>query len=287
MNDFYYIRTKPMRTKIEYKYTHKFHGFLKKHTKMWWKKTKKEFVKNNIHPKVLYYGPSGIVEWTLKECPLIRFGAWLTNKIDNFTLFAEWEDGIDKFKPSQCAFNFSNVEEMINEAIVMTNAYKAGGETLNNYILKNNSFYITEEDDDEDMLALLNEEHEMRRHNGMSQEEWDKAFEKRKDVIKEAVADENIWGVVVVPRMQFFYNIPETLFIAIEDEEEKISEDDWNKAWEKWDKIMNEISYNGNFDITIVPKHKLLMYANINRYRRRKFKTAHWQKGNFIKLKNK
>ena len=48
---------------------------------------------------------------------------------------------------------------------------------------------------------------------------------------------------------------------------------------------MHEISLNGHFDITILPKHKLLSYANIDKHRRRKFKTAHWQKGEFIKIK--
>lgn len=272
-----------IRKRIKFKYSHKYYGFLKKHTKMWWRNVKKEFVKNGIHPQVLFIGPSGIVDWTIKECPLIRFGAWMTERIGNFTLFADWEDAIDKFKPSRCPFNFGNVDEMIKEAIKMIEIYKEGGKTLNHYIFKNNSYYIT--DNNRDMIALLNEEREFSSRNGMTQEEWDKAFEKRKDVIKEAVADKNVWGVVVVPTMQLFYNIPETLFIAIEDEEDEISETDWDEAWNKWDEVRHEISLNGHFDITILPKHKLLSYANIDKHRRRKFKTAHWQKGEFIKIK--
>ena len=34
--------------RIKFNFTHKYYGFLKKHTKMWWRTVKKELVKNGI-----------------------------------------------------------------------------------------------------------------------------------------------------------------------------------------------------------------------------------------------
>lgn len=272
-----------MRTK--FKFTHKYYGFLKKHTKMWWRTVKKGLVKNEIHPQVLYIGSSGVIEWSIKECPLIRFGAWMTERTDKFVLFADWEDAIDKFKPSRCPFNFSNVDEMIKEAIKMAEIYKEGGKTLNDYILKNNSYYIT--DNDRDMIAFLKDEHEIYRHNGMTQEKWDKAFCDRNVMIQEAVADKNVWGVVLVPDMETFNNIPEILFVAIEDEEDKITDEEFNKAVDKWQKHKDSACFDSNFNMEVVTKYELFKYANSDKRTRRRFSSAGWRKGKFVKIKNK
>lgn len=271
--------------RIKFKFTHKYYGFLKKHTKMWWRTVKKELVKNGIHPQVLYIGSSGVIEWSIKECPLIRFGAWMTERTDKFVLFADWEDAIDKFKPSRCPFNFSNVDEMIKEAIKMAEIYKEGGKTLNDYILKNNSYYIT--DNDRDMIAFLKNEHEMYRCNGMTQEKWDKAFCDRNVMIQEAVADKNVWGVVLVPDMESFNNIPEILFVAIEDEEDKITDEEFNKAVDKWQKHKDSACFDSNFNMEVVTKYELFKYANSDKRTRRRFSSAGWRKGKFVKIKNK
>ena len=269
----------------KFKFTHKYYGFLKKHTKMWWRTVKKGLVKNEIHPQVLYIGSSGVIEWSIKECPLIRFGAWMTERTDKFVLFADWEDAIDKFKPSRCPFNFSNVDEMIKEAIKMAEIYKEGGKTLNDYILKNNSYYIT--DNDRDMIAFLKDEHEIDRHNGMTQEQWDKAFCDRNVIIQEAVADKNVWGVALVPYMESFNNIPEVLFVVIEDEEDKITDEEFNKAVDRWQKHKDSACFDSNFNIEVVAKYELFKYANSNKRTRRRFSSAGWRKGKFVKIKNK
>lgn len=271
--------------RIKFKFTHKYYGFLKKHTKMWWRTVKKELVKNEIHPQVLYIGSSGVIEWSIKECPLIRFGAWMTERTDKFVLFADWEDAIDKFKPSRCPFNFSNVDEMIKETIKMAEIYKEGGKALNDYILKNNSYYIT--DNDRDMIAFLKDEHEIDRHNGMTQEKWDKAFCDRNAMIQEAVADKNVWGVVLVPNMESFNNIPEILFVAIEDEEDKITDEEFNKAVDKWQKHKDSACFDSNFNMEVVTKYELFKYANSDKRTRRRFSSAGWRKGKFVKIKNK
>lgn len=271
--------------RIKFKFTHKYYGFLKKHTKMWWRTVKKGLVKNEIHPQVLYIGSSGVIEWSIKECPLIRFGAWMTERTDKFVLFADWEDAIDKFKPSRCPFNFSNVDEMIKETIKMAEIYKEGGKTLNDYILKNNSYYIT--DNDRDMIAFLKDEHEIDRHNGMTQEKWDKAFCDRNAMIQEAVADKNVWGVVLVPNMESFNNIPEILFVAIEDEEDKITDEEFNKAVDKWQKHKDSACFDSNFNMEVVTKYELFKYANSDKRTRRRFSSAGWRKGKFVKIKNK
>ena len=274
-----------MRKKIRFNFTHKYYGFLKKHTKMWWRTVKKELVKNGIHPQVLYIGSSGVIEWSIKECPLIRFGAWMTERTDKFVLFADWEDAIDKFKPSRCPFNFSNVDEMIKETINMIAICKEGGKTLNDYILKNNSYYIR--DDDRDMIALLKEEHEIAKRNGMTQEKWDKAYSDRNLMIQEALADKNVWGVVLVPIMETFYTIPETLFVAIEDEEDKITDEEFNKAVDKWQKHKDSAYFDSNFNMEVVTKYELFKYANSDKRTRRRFSSAEWRKGKFVKIKNK
>lgn len=274
-----------MRKKIRFNFTHKYYGFLKKHTKMWWRTVKKELVKNGIHPQVLYIGSSGVIEWSIKECPLIRFGAWMSERTDKFVLFADWEDAIDKFKPSRCPFNFSNVDEMIKETINMIAICKEGGKTLNDYILKNNSYYIR--DDDRDMIALLKEEHEIAKRNGMTQEKWDKAYSDRNLMIQEALADKNVWGVVLVPIMETFYTIPETLFVAIEDEEDKITDEEFNKAVDKWQKHKDSAYFDSNFNMEVVNKYELFKYANSDKRTRRRFSSAEWRKGKFVKIKNK
>lgn len=271
--------------RIKFKFTHKYYGFLKKHIKMWWRTVKKELVKNGIHPQVLYIGSSGVIEWSIKECPLIRFGAWMSERTDKFVLFADWEDAIDKFKPSRCPFNFSNVDEMIKETINMIAICKEGGKTLNDYILKNNSYYIR--DDDRDMIALLKEEHEIAKRNGMTQEKWDKAYSDRNLMIQEALADKNVWGVVLVPIMETFYTIPETLFVAIEDEEDKITDEEFNKAVDKWQKHKNSAYFDSNFNMEVVTKYELFKYANSDKRTRRRFSSAEWRKGKFVKIKNK
>lgn len=274
-----------MRKKIRFNFTHKYYGFLKKHTKMWWRTVKKELVKNGIHPQVLYIGSSGVIEWSIKECPLIRFGAWMSERTDKFVLFADWEDAIDKFKPSRCPFNFSNVDEMIKETINMIAICKEGGKPLNDYILKNNSYYIR--DDDRDMIALLKEEHEIAKRNGMTQEKWDKAYSDRNLMIQEALADKNVWGVVLVPIMETFYTIPETLFVAIEDEEDKITDEEFNKAVDKWQKHKDSAYFDSNFNMKVVTKYELFKYANSDKRTRRRFSSAEWRKGKFVKIKNK
>lgn len=274
-----------MRKKNKFKFTHKYNGFLKKHTKMWWRTVKKELVKNGMHPQVLYIGSSGVINWAVKECPLIRFGAWMTKPTDSFELFADWEDAIDKFKPSRCPFNFSNVDEMIKETIRMIAICKEGGKPLNDYILKNNGYYIT--DNDRDMIALLKEEHEMAKRNGLTQEEWDKAYSDRNLMIHEAVADKNVWGVVLVPRMETFYTIPETLFVAIEDEEDKITDEEFKKAVDKWQKNKDSAYFDGKFEMEMVTKHELFEYANSDKRARRRFSSSGWRKGKFVKIKNK
>lgn len=271
--------------RIKFNFTHKYYGFLKKHTKMWWRTVKKELVKNGIHPQVLYIGSSGVIEWSIKECPLIRFGAWMTERTDKFVLFADWEDAIDKFKPSRCPFNFSNVDEMIKETINMIAICKEGGKPLNDYILKNNSYYIR--DDDRDMIALLKEEHEIAKRNGMTQEKWDKAYSDRNLMIQEALADKNVWGVVLVPIMETFYTIPETLFVAIEDEEDKITDEEFNKAVDKWQKHKDSAYFDSNFNMKVVTKYELFKYANSDKRTRRRFSSAEWRKGKFVKIKNK
>lgn len=274
-----------MRKKIKFKFSHKYNGFLRKHTKMWWRTIKKEFIKNGIHPQVLYIGSSGVIDWAVKECPLIRFGAWMTKPTDNFVLFADWEDAIDKFKPSRCPFNFSDVDEMIKETIKMIAICKEGGKTLNDYILKNNGYYIT--DNDRDMIALLKEEHEITRRNGMTQEKWDKAYSDRNVMIQEAVADKNVWGVVLVPSMETFNAIPETLFVAIEDEEDKITDEEFNKTLDKWVEHKDSADFDNNFEVELLTKHELIKYANSNKRVRRKFSSSGWRKGEFVKIRNK
>lgn len=272
-----------MEKKIHFRPSNKYFGFLKKRTKIWWRNVKKEFVKNGIHPKVLYYGDSGIVNWTIRECPLIRFGAWMTDRIDTFTLFADWEDLIDKFKPGRCPYNFNSVDEMIKESIKIVSLYKEGGKSFNDYLLNHNGLYNTYEN--VDMLELLKDEREIYRRNGMTQEAWDKAFFCRDMRIKEAVADKNVWGVVVAPHMDMFNNIPEELYIAIEDDEDKITDEEFNAALDKWTEYANSAFFDGNFDMEVVTKHELLKYANRDKASRRKFTKACWKKGEFVRLR--
>lgn len=272
-----------MKKKIHFRPSNKYFGFLKKRTKIWWRNVKKEFVKNGIHPQVLYYGDSGIVNWTFKECPIIRFGAWMTDRIDTFTLFADWEDLIDKFKPSRCPYKFNSVDEMIKESVKIISLYKEGGKPFNDYLLKHNGLYNTYEN--EDMLEIIKEEHDLRSRNGMTQETWDKAFHDRNVMIEEAVADKNVWGVVVASRMEFFNTIPETLYVAIEDEEGKITDEEYNAALDKWEKYRTAAYFEGNFDMEVLTKHELIKYVNQNKATRRKFAKTYWKKGELVRLR--
>lgn len=272
-----------MKKKIHFRPSNKYFGFLKKRTKIWWRNVKKEFVKNGIHPQVLYYGDSGIVNWTFKECPIIRFGAWMTDRIDTFTLFADWEDLIDKFKPGRCPYKFNSVDEMIKESVKIISLYKEGGKPFNDYLLKHNGLYNTYEN--EDMLEIIKEEHDLRSRNGMTQETWDKAFHDRNVMIEEAVADKNVWGVVVASRMEFFNTIPETLYVAIEDEEDKITDEEYNAALDKWEKYRTSAYFEGNFDMEVLTKHELIKYANQNKATRRKFAKTYWKKGELVRLR--
>lgn len=272
-----------MRKKIRFRFSRKYYGFLRKHTKMWWRKVKKEFIKNGIHPKVLYYGNSGIVDWTIRECPLIRFGAWMTDRTDTFTLFADWEDLIDKFKPGRCPYNFNSVDEMIKESVKIVSLYKEGGKSFNDYLLNHNGLYNTYEN--VDMLELLKDEREIYRRNGMTQEAWDKAFYCRDIKIEEAVADKNVWGVVVAPHMDMFNIIPEALYVAIEDDEDKITDEEFNAALDKWTEYAYSASFEGNFDMEVVTKDQLLKYANRDKATRRRFTKAYWKKGEFVRLR--
>lgn len=270
-----------MKKKIRFRFSHKYYGFLKKRTKIWWRKVKKEFVKNGIHPKVLYYGDSGIVDWTIKECPIIRFGAWMTDRTDTFTLFADWEDLIDKFKPGRCPYNFDSVDGMIREAVKIVSLYREGGKPFNDYLLKHNGLYGTYEN----MLEIIKEEHDLRSRNGMTQETWDKAFHDRNVMIEEAVADKNVWGVVVASRMEFFNAIPETLYVAIEDEEDKIADEEYNAALDKWEKYRTSAYFEGNFDMEVLTKHELIKHVNQNKATRRKFAKTYWKKGELVRLR--
>ena len=127
--------------------------------------------------------------WHIKECPLIRFGAWIDDNIDKYTLFADWESLIDKFKPSRCPFEFDDVDSMINEAVNMIELYNVGGKTFNNYIRMNSDW---DDNPNKDMFELIESESGYERRNGLSQEKWDRAFEERKEIIKKAMSDDNV-----------------------------------------------------------------------------------------------
>lgn len=270
-----------MKKRIKFKFNNKYYGFLRKHTKMWWRKVEKKFVSRGIHPKVLYFGGGGVMAWHIKECPLIRFGAWIDDNIDKYTLFADWEALIDKFKPGRCPFEFDDVDSMINEAVNMIELYNVGGKTFNNYIRANSDWA---DNPNKDMLELIESESGYERRNGLPQEKWDRAFEERKEIIKKAMSDDNVWGVVLVARCAFFNNIPESLFIIIEDREDKISDKDWDAAWDTWGDIYDKVSIESNFNIEVRSKYDMYKYAHENHRRKRLTKTGRWMKGNFKDL---
>ena len=270
-----------MKKKVKYKYTKKYYGFLRKHTRMWWRGVKKEFIKRGIHPVVDYSSSGYVISWFIKECPLIRFGAWMRDSIDNYELYADWDELIDKFKPNRSPFNFSSVDEMISEAVKMVELYKIGGQPLNDYIRENSAWSY---EPDKDMLALIESEGELRKRNGLTKEEWDNAFACRKIVAEEAIRDNSIWGVVIAPRMQFFRNIPETLFVIIEDESDKISDEDWNRAWSEWGKKRMDIDYDNHINLEIISKYDMEKYAHRNRRIKNIIKKGRWLKGSYKDL---
>ena len=270
-----------MRKKVKYKYTKKYYGFLRKHTRMWWRGVEKEFIKRGIHPMVDYSSSGYVISWLIKECPLIRFGAWLRDSIDNYELYADWDELIDKFKPNRSPFNFSSIDKMVSEAMKMVELYKIGGQPLNDYIRENSDWCDVP---DKDMLALIESESELRKRNGLTKEEWDNAFAYRKIVAEEAVRDNSIWGVVIAPRMQFFRNIPETLFVIIEDESDKISDEDWNRAWSEWRTKQMDSEYDNHFNMEIISKYDMEEYAHRSRHTKNIIKKGRWLKGDYKAL---
>ena len=135
-----------------------------------------------------------------------------------------------------------------------------------------------------DMLALIESEGELRKRNGLTKEEWDNAFVCRKIVAEEAIRDNSIWGVVIAPRMQFFRNIPETLFVIIEDESDKISDEDWNRAWSEWKKKQMDSDYDNHINIEIISKYDMEKYAHRNRRTKNIIKKGRWLKGSYKDL---
>ena len=117
-----------------------------------------------------------------------------------------------------------------------------------------------------------------------AKEEWDNAFAYRKIVAEEAVRDNSIWGVVIAPRMQFFRNIPETLFVIIEDESDKISDEDWNRAWSEWRKKQMDSDYDNHINLEIISKYDMEKYAHRNRRTKNIIKKGRWLKGSYKDL---
>ena len=163
----------------------------------------------------------------------------------------------------------------------MVELYKIGGQPLNDYIRENSDW---SDEPDKDMLALIKFEGEMRKRNGLTKEEWDNAFSHRKIVAEEAVRDNSIWGAVIAPRTQFFRNIPETLFVIIEDESDKISDEDWNRAWSEWGKKQMDSDYDNHFNLEVISKYDMKEYAHRNCRTKNIIKKGRWLKGSYKDL---
>ena len=84
--------------------------------------------------------------------------------------------------------------------------------------------------------------------------------------------------------MQFFRNIPETLFVIIEDESDKISDEDWNRAWSEWKNKQMDSGYDNHFNLEIISKYDMEKYAHRNRRMKNIIKKGRWRKGSYKDL---
>ena len=110
----------------------------------------------------------------------------------------------------------------------------------------------------------------------------DKAYKDRYKLINEAIKDNNICIVCITSYVSLFRSIPGCVYIVIEDAVDKISEKDWNDAWEKWRNLECKSRYS-RYYMKVVSKSNFIEISNKTKRIRRKFRTSIWKKGEFIK----
>lgn len=246
----------------------------KKRLRMWWCSARRELIREGMNPYDIR-SDGWRIRWKFAGT-----GEWMTwgacIRDGEVMLYGDWTALVDKFYPSRCPFNFGSLREMIDEMKTISSLLLRSDLSLDKYIRKHNSAWVDDHEGRVDLM--LHQDLANRMYNGLTREVWDELHQKRNEIIEEALEDESICAVVQVPdNIGFFGNIPNELWIVIEDDEDLISQRAWDAAWEKWSAI-----YDDTFRIQmrVVSRTDMMNYIYTNRpWGLRFFTGAIWRKG--------
>ena len=231
----------------------------KKRLRRWWRDARKRFAMAGMKPYDVYMSGWRIM-WKVRGAgDMMTWGACMME--DDIVLYGDWTALVDKFYPSRSPFRFASVEEMIGEMKTISRLMLMSDLSLDKYIREHNSAWVGDHEGRVDLM--LYNDLKNQRYNGLTAEEWEENHEKRKQIIRDAINDANICAVVQVPAgVGFFGNIPNVLWIVIEDDADLISQREWDAAWEKWSNIYNDTF---RIQLRIASRTEMMNYIYTNR----------------------